>query len=211
MSSVDCFDPDTNTWSQVANMNIARHGHSLVILNGKLYAIGGLGVDSVEVYDPDNNTWTLLQHKLPGGVVGTGAGLIKKCQLVSINSPGTSVVVVDDLVDLADDLDLTDDRIAIEGAQLLDPITLMSPTNKSPPRAQSVASSHIKTKSKPSCSICLETFKDLKKAGEDIVSTTCGHVFCYTCLSSSLSTNDKKCPVCRNMLPTKNHWHKIFI
>ena len=28
MSSVDCYDPDTNSWSQVANMNIARHGHS---------------------------------------------------------------------------------------------------------------------------------------------------------------------------------------
>ena len=45
---------------------------------GKLYAIGGDGVDSVEVYDPDNNTWTLLQHKLDGKVAGAGAGLIKK-------------------------------------------------------------------------------------------------------------------------------------
>ena len=78
MSSVDCYDPDTNTWSQVANMNISRHSHSLVSLHGKLYAIGGAGVDSVEVYDPDCNTWTLLQHKLDGKVVDTGAGFIKK-------------------------------------------------------------------------------------------------------------------------------------
>ena len=77
-SHVDCYDPDTNTWSQVANMNVSRHGHSLVSLHGKLYAIGGDGVDSVEVYDPDNNTWTLLQHKLDGKVVDTGAGFIKK-------------------------------------------------------------------------------------------------------------------------------------
>ena len=66
MSSVDCYDPDTNTWSQMANMNIARAGHSLVSLHGRLYAIGGCDVgyvDSVEVYDPDNNTWTTLQHK----------------------------------------------------------------------------------------------------------------------------------------------------
>ena len=77
MSNVDCYDPDTNTWSQVANMNIARTGHSLVSLHGRLYAIGGnRGVNSVEVYDPDNNTWTLLQHKLD--VANTGAGLIKK-------------------------------------------------------------------------------------------------------------------------------------
>ena len=78
VSSVDCYDPDTNTWSQVANMNIARDGHSLVSLHGRLYAIGGKDVDSVEVYDPDNNTWTLLQHRLDGEVAFNGAGLIKK-------------------------------------------------------------------------------------------------------------------------------------
>ena len=87
MTSVDCYDPDTNTWSQMANMNIGRYGHSLVSLNGRLYAIGGWdvgSVDSVEVYDPDNNTWTLLQHKLDGNTVyNTGAGLIKKYYLRS--------------------------------------------------------------------------------------------------------------------------------
>ena len=59
-------------------MNIGRCDHSLVSLHGRLYAIGGLGVDSVEVYDPDNNTWTLLQNNLDGRVFGAGAGLIKK-------------------------------------------------------------------------------------------------------------------------------------
>ena len=78
MSRVDCYDPDTNTWSQMANMNIARHGHSLVSLQGRLYAIGGDWVDDVEVYDPYSNTWTTLQHKLDGKVAGNGAGLIKK-------------------------------------------------------------------------------------------------------------------------------------
>ena len=87
MSSVDCYDPDTNTWSQMANMNIGRYGHSLVSLHGRLYAIGGYRgwnyVDSVEVYDPDNNTWTLVQHKLDGEVYNTGAGLIKKYFLIN--------------------------------------------------------------------------------------------------------------------------------
>ena len=92
MSHVDCYDPDTNTWSQMAKMNIARHGHILVSLHGRLYAIGGyLGgpdlqgcdVDSVEVYDPGSNTWTLLQHKLDDRVYNTGAGLIKKYYLRS--------------------------------------------------------------------------------------------------------------------------------
>ena len=81
MSSVDCYDPDTNTWSQVADMNMARRGHSLVSLHGRLYAIGGYRVDTVDVYDPGNDTWTLLQHKLDGEVLGTGAGLFKKYYL----------------------------------------------------------------------------------------------------------------------------------
>ena len=87
MSRVDCYDPDTNTWSQIANMNIARAEHSLVSLHGRLYAIGGEidiydSVDSVEVYDPDTNTWTLLQHKLDDGrVLHTRAVLIKKYYL----------------------------------------------------------------------------------------------------------------------------------
>ena len=91
MSSVDCYDPDTNTWSEVANMNIERYSHSLVSLHGRLYAIGGfyglkVGVDSVEVYDPDNNTWTLLQHNMDGKVLLSGASLIKKYYLNSSSS-----------------------------------------------------------------------------------------------------------------------------
>merc|ERR1712126_603969 len=84
-SGIDCYDPDTNTWPLVAKMNIGRKGHSLVSLHGKLYAIGGVGVDSVEVYDPDYNTWTLLQYKLDGEVAYTGVGVIKKLGLVKEN------------------------------------------------------------------------------------------------------------------------------
>ena len=62
-NSADCYDTDTNTWSQVANMNSARMEHTLVCKYGRLYAIGGhQAEESVEVYDPDNNTWTLIQH-----------------------------------------------------------------------------------------------------------------------------------------------------
>ena len=91
VSSVDCYDTDTKTRSQVANMNIARVGHSLVSLHGKLYAIGGCDFEkrgcsavhwSVEVYDPVNNTWTLLKHKLDGEVAGAGACLIKKFMIM---------------------------------------------------------------------------------------------------------------------------------
>ena len=66
----------------MANMNIARSGHSLVSLHGRLYAIGGDWVDDVEVYDPYSNTWTTLQHKIDGKVAGNGAGLIKKFYMI---------------------------------------------------------------------------------------------------------------------------------
>ena len=89
LSSVDCYDPVTNIWSQVAKMNIAREGHELVSLHWKLYAIGGYNgtfgesdvVHSAEVYDPSNNTWTLIQSEVEGRV-GCGAGLIKKYYVV---------------------------------------------------------------------------------------------------------------------------------
>ena len=64
-------------------MNIARAGHGLVNLHGRLYAIGGYGyrywVDSVEVYDSYNNNWTLLQLKLDDKVAFNGAGHVKNC------------------------------------------------------------------------------------------------------------------------------------
>ena len=85
ISHAECYDPTTDTWSQVANMNIAREGHELIALHGRLYAIGGYNGDfgesnivySIEVYDPGNNTWTVLPHKVDGWM-GCGAGLIKK-------------------------------------------------------------------------------------------------------------------------------------
>ena len=81
-SSGYCYDPRTNNWSLVANMNVARVGHSLVSLHGRLYAIGGDGVDSVEVYDPDMDTWTLLQCKLDGKVVGGNDAVLVRNEML---------------------------------------------------------------------------------------------------------------------------------
>ena len=82
ISSVYCYDPDTNTWSQMSNMNIARDIPNLVSLHGKLYAIGGMYVgtvlESVEVYDPAKNTWTLLQCNMDSMLSCARACLLKK-------------------------------------------------------------------------------------------------------------------------------------
>ena len=64
--SVEQFDPQTNTWTALPNLLVARSHHSLVNMDGKLYVIGGLGSDgkqvlsSVERYDAETKTWTQL-------------------------------------------------------------------------------------------------------------------------------------------------------
>ena len=48
LSSVDCYDPKTNTWSLVANMMIARFGHCLLNLHGLLYARSVAGPSALQ-------------------------------------------------------------------------------------------------------------------------------------------------------------------
>ena len=63
--SVEQFDPQTNTWTALPNLLVARCYHSLVNMDGRLYVIGGLGSDSdgeqvlssVERYDAETKTW----------------------------------------------------------------------------------------------------------------------------------------------------------
>jgi len=67
-SLVEKYDPKENTWTVVASMNFGRAEHTVVALDGCLYAIGGrnnlfnpesrLALDSVEKYDPRENRWT---------------------------------------------------------------------------------------------------------------------------------------------------------
>lgn len=51
-------------WTEVAPLNVARSKHRAVVLDGKIYVVGGTDKDGkcapVEVYDPTTNTWTVL-------------------------------------------------------------------------------------------------------------------------------------------------------
>ena len=73
-STVEMYDPKTDTWEQKANMPTARAGVSVSVVDGKIYAIGGSQtktiqiprgfsseseeVATVEMYDPVTDTWT---------------------------------------------------------------------------------------------------------------------------------------------------------
>ncbi len=66
LSSVEVYDPTTNTWTTKASMSTGREFFQTTVLDGKIYAIGGSGassstsIASAEVYDPTANTWTVL-------------------------------------------------------------------------------------------------------------------------------------------------------
>jgi len=65
LSSVERYDPATNVWEAVAPMAAARYDHAVAVLNGKLYAVGGMFDDSsylssVEQYDPAANAWEVV-------------------------------------------------------------------------------------------------------------------------------------------------------
>jgi hypothetical protein len=67
LADTNIFDPATNTWTRVANMNLPRWYPDLTELaDGRYVAISGNSssastwADTPEVYDPASNTWTLL-------------------------------------------------------------------------------------------------------------------------------------------------------
>jgi N-acetylneuraminic acid mutarotase len=67
ITTVEEYDPQTDTWTRKADMPTKRDGLSAIALNGKIYAIGGLLEDwdttgpvlpTVEEYNPATDTWT---------------------------------------------------------------------------------------------------------------------------------------------------------
>jgi len=67
--TVELYDPQAASWTQLAGMMEPRYGHGCVALDGKLYAVGGLGatnqvLDTAEVYDPQADGWQpLAKHE----------------------------------------------------------------------------------------------------------------------------------------------------
>jgi N-acetylneuraminic acid mutarotase len=67
LASVEAYDPATNTWAAKAAMPTARYAFGIGVVNGIVYAVGGIDsasgsarrpVGTVEAYDPATNTWT---------------------------------------------------------------------------------------------------------------------------------------------------------
>ena len=62
LSTVEVYDPATDTWTRKTDMPTARNGHAAAAVNGKIYVIGGepspqASLATVEEYDPATDTW----------------------------------------------------------------------------------------------------------------------------------------------------------
>ena len=62
LDSVEAYDPQLGSWALVASTSVQRVDHASVVLDGKIYTIGGDGgnnvvLDSVEVYNPQADSW----------------------------------------------------------------------------------------------------------------------------------------------------------
>ena len=63
LSTVEIYDPGTDTWSTGTNMPTARRYMSSAVVDGKVYVIGGrntgtASLSTVEIYDPGTDTWS---------------------------------------------------------------------------------------------------------------------------------------------------------
>uniref|UniRef100_A0A3B3DUN8 Kelch-like family member 29 n=1 Tax=Oryzias melastigma TaxID=30732 RepID=A0A3B3DUN8_ORYME len=77
------YDPDKGNIKAGPNMNHSRQFCSAVVLDGKIYATGGIvssegpALGNMETFDPCSNSWTLLQS-LPCPLFRHGCVVIKK-------------------------------------------------------------------------------------------------------------------------------------
>jgi len=59
LTTVEEYDPTTDTWTKKANMPVGRMYFCACVVNGKIYAIGGTSSGPrVDEYDPATNRWT---------------------------------------------------------------------------------------------------------------------------------------------------------
>uniref|UniRef100_S4RME4 Kelch like family member 29 n=1 Tax=Petromyzon marinus TaxID=7757 RepID=S4RME4_PETMA len=77
------YDPEKENIKSGPNMHFNRQLNSAVVLDGKIYVLGGAastdgpGLASMEVLDPQTNSWTVVPN-LPGPVYRHGCAVIKK-------------------------------------------------------------------------------------------------------------------------------------
>ena len=63
-TSIEKYEPRTDNWLQVANMNGRRLQFGVAVVDDRLFVVGGRDglktLNTVECYDPRKKTWSLM-------------------------------------------------------------------------------------------------------------------------------------------------------
>jgi hypothetical protein len=89
-STVEEYDPATDTWTKKADMPTARQWLSTSVVDGKIYAIGGKTLSTVEEYDPATDTW-MKKADMPTARLGLSTSVVNG-RIYAIGASGGSVV-----------------------------------------------------------------------------------------------------------------------
>jgi N-acetylneuraminic acid mutarotase len=99
-AALEVYDPVSNNWCFKKPMPTPRHVCASVVLNDKLFAIGGVAgtkrVAAVEVYDPATDTWT-TEPNLRFPRVACAAAVIKDTIFVAGGSTNDVGICADDV------------------------------------------------------------------------------------------------------------------
>ena len=89
LSEVDCYDPLTDTWTQVASMPVAisHTNSSTFVMDGKIVVLGGETMyntpqSTIYAYDPILDTWSLI-GTLPANRSTSVAGVLADGTIIS--------------------------------------------------------------------------------------------------------------------------------
>ncbi|KAJ1470704.1 hypothetical protein T484DRAFT_1846772, partial [Baffinella frigidus] len=63
LKTVERYDSETDEWETVAPMSMTRYCCGVAVMNGRLYAVGGVDIKynklaSVESFDPESGEWS---------------------------------------------------------------------------------------------------------------------------------------------------------
>lgn len=89
LSSVERYDIDTNTWTQVAPQPVALSDRAAAVVGGKIYVFGGCInsfaiVNNVDVYDPVTDTWSSAPTDMPS----------HRAAMYSVDRKGDAIYVI---------------------------------------------------------------------------------------------------------------------
>ncbi|XP_049312331.1 kelch-like protein 17 isoform X14 [Bactrocera dorsalis] len=94
LKSVECYNPDSNTWTSCADMTECHWLHGVAVHKGHIYVVGCFsGNGTVERYDPQQNTWSKICSLEVGRGIIACASLDNKLWAIFFSVSGNKISV----------------------------------------------------------------------------------------------------------------------